>query len=456
MKNGDGKTDTDDAEYPATCEVRRWVVFAPGYHRDSLYTPAMTERVPKNFVRLKGYIVPAVKLGHDNKQRLQKRLKESLGFPNLGDFKAVTDEGGGRFAVWLTNVPTAIGAAINAGRLRSGSVELIPRCEDPDDPAKTIEGPIITAVALLGEEAPAVKGFARPHAVFADGRSVPPSSDPTPWLEAMSDVMSAGFSDAYEPGVVRIRGRDYQTQTLCFSEMQPMLTAEQLLGLGLKPDQVEQILEMQSKGSAGGDGSELPPGIEGAGVLPAVDGPPPAGAPPGGAPPEMPLPETAPGGKPPMGADKDKMSADDQRMMSADVVKRLAAMEKRMSDADAAKEKACMSAFSDRVDLVLHANRHRITPNRMKHDRAAGIRCFTHKLFGDVTGSAERAFAAWRSEIETRPEASKFSDTVADNVTPTGRDASTPLLKKWLRPDGVLGRHSPQAARAARNRLAGK
>lgn len=434
-----------ESRLPPTCEIRNWTVFGPGYWRGALYAPADCARVPPNFRRLLGTVNPVVKIGHDKDQRLAKRLKESLGFINVGEFAAVTPKPGGRFAVTLVNVPTAVGAQVNAGRIRSGSVELIPFHADPDDPGKRIEGPIITGVSLLGEEHPAVKGLPPPRAVFADGTPVPPARDPTPWLQAMAEVMSAGFSDAYDPApqVYRSRFGDYPLVVARFAEMVPMIDEAFLKGLGLTPDQVQQIMAMQGGGAAPGGG-----------MPPAAPPPPPAGgdAPPGGG-----MPPIAAGGPPvppPPGGDDERdkanLSQDDQTMMSAkfatmfaDVTKRLGAMEAKMSDAATAAQ---MSAFADRVEMVLRANARRVPPNIRDDVRADGLRALTTKCFGSVTDDAEKAFARWKLSVETRPESQAFSEPPPADApkAPDGKPLvrlASPVGHALIREGGFLDRH---------------
>lgn len=434
---------------PATCEVRDWVVFGPGYHRHALYTPADCDRVPPNFQKLRGYIDPVVKLGHDKKQRLIERLKKSFGFLNLGDFTAVTAKPGSRFSVSLTNVPTVIGGLINARRIRSGSVELIPFCKDPKDESKEIVGPIITGVSFLGEEHPAVKGFPPPRAVFADGTPVPANHDLTPWLEAMAaeseteesdEPEEVGFSELYRGSGQTYRtkdGHEYPLYVVCFSEMTPMVDAAFLKSLGLSEDQIAAIMSKVDGGAPGGAeaGKDAPP-------------PPPA--------PMPPLPPPGGGGE--MGGaasaampgpaatqvpDKENMAQDDQTMMSAaafsDMKKRLCSLEAKQSDATRAAE---MAAYSERVDRVLTDNVKRVPPRDRADYRAEGLRALSTKCFGAVTNNAEAAFAKWKGFIESLPESDKFSEAVDDTKPQkTGRQLS-PLQQKIVN-SRAMGTQSP-------------
>ncbi len=468
-----------DRRTPPTCEIRDWTVFGPGYWRGSLYSPEDCARVPENFKRVRGFIDPVVKLGHDKKQSLIERLKKSLGFLSLGDVGRMSLKPGSRFAVTLVNVPTILGGLVNANRIKSGSVELIPFALDPKDQSKKIEGPIFTGISFLGEEHPAVKGLPPPRAVFADGTPVPPNHDLTPWFEAMAEIateMSAdpdAFSEDVEGSrVFRDRfGNEYPLATICFAEVIPVLDDAFLSSIGCTPDQISQIMQQQGGGAPGGDmpppgGGAPPPGGGGGmpgGDLPAVDAiPPVGGGAPGGGPP--------PGAAPPPGLgddkDKDKMSQDDQTMMSdappwakkiyADVTnlkQQTGSISAKMSDATKREEMACAQAYADRVDLVLNANPKRIPPNMKSVYRKMGYDALVTKSFGDaVKNNQERAFQLWKAFIESLPEASVFAEVVGDSAPEGGAHAS-PLLRKMARPGGFLDRHG--SAARVRNRLNG-
>src|SRR2546422_271449 len=85
-----GASDPTADRLPSTCCVLNWSVFGPGALKDGkdYYSPAMCERIPANFRRLKGHTVPRAKIGHDREQLVAERLKKSLGFLSVGN---VTD-----------------------------------------------------------------------------------------------------------------------------------------------------------------------------------------------------------------------------------------------------------------------------------------------------------------------------------------------------------------------------
>jgi len=218
-------------------------VFGPGYHKGTLYTPEMCRRVGANFARLRGHLTPAAKLGHDRSQRLSR----SLGLPNVGRVVAVRVSPAGVISLDLAGVPVNVGGEIAAGRINAGSIELVPKAPDPTDPAKEIDGPVLTGVALLGEEQPALKGFPPPVATYPDGTPVPPAADAAPWLEAMAEVMSAAaaFSDAAP--TVTLFGRELPVAVVCFADLTPEtppVDKDQIIAalMALPPDQQAEVL----------------------------------------------------------------------------------------------------------------------------------------------------------------------------------------------------------------------
>jgi hypothetical protein len=122
-------------------------VFAPGYHKGTLYTPEDVARAVENFGRLKNYLTPHMGLGHDHEQMLVR----SRGLPSAGNVIDARLDDAGVMIIDLDNIPTLFGGMANAGRYDDGSVELNPSVPDPADPAQTIRGPILTGIALLGD-----------------------------------------------------------------------------------------------------------------------------------------------------------------------------------------------------------------------------------------------------------------------------------------------------------------
>ncbi len=157
--------------------VTNWTVFVPGYHKGRLYTAADCRQVVANFRRLSvgpdAFVKAKGKIGHDDDQSIAK----SLGLPAAGRITACREAPGGGFAIDIENIPcVGIGPdgekfdfydAVAKGLYPDGSVELVWDVPDPDDPAKTIPGPVLEGIAFLGEEPPGVRGLPSPRAEFS-------------------------------------------------------------------------------------------------------------------------------------------------------------------------------------------------------------------------------------------------------------------------------------------------
>lgn len=388
-----------------SCEVRDWVVFGPGYHKGELYSPDRVRRIADNFARLKGHLTPVVKIGHDR----QQRLAQSLGFPNCGRVSAVRLLGDDTIALTLVGVPVAVGGEISAGRLNSGSVELVPHIADPDDPARTVDGPVLIAVAFLGEEQPALKGFGPPCAVYPDGSPVPPAADASPWLAAMAEV-------AREPArqTLLFRGREYPTTTICFSEMTAMrdrILAE-LKAKGVPVDDPD----IANKSDA--ELQELLDSINTSGYSAAMrkmyaanpadtDGTPPP--PPGG--------PGGPGQKkgPAAGASGDQPKW--FRQFADDCNRRLGALEKAYGDARKHADDATDQAFSERVERAVDdaVTRGVLQPWQRTAFVAYGKTLGRSRTYSDGPYRGRTEFDVWVAGLAAGRPTSLFADAVADN-----------------------------------------
>ncbi len=98
-----------------------------------------------------GGFTPVLKLGHAEAQRF---MGQSSGAPNLGIVEKIWREGEKVLANFL-NVPDAVVDLIRQKRFANVSVEVVPNLEFD---GKTFSQ-VLTAVALLGAELPAVKGL---------------------------------------------------------------------------------------------------------------------------------------------------------------------------------------------------------------------------------------------------------------------------------------------------------
>lgn len=98
-----------------------------------------------------GGFTPVLKLGHAEAQRF---MGQASGAPNLGIVKMIRRVGN-KIIADFANVPDAVMDLIRLKRFRNVSVEIVPSIEFD---GRTFAN-VLTAVALLGAELPAVKGL---------------------------------------------------------------------------------------------------------------------------------------------------------------------------------------------------------------------------------------------------------------------------------------------------------
>lgn len=284
---------TATGSLPPTCCVKNWVVFWPGIHKDEYYGPDRCKTIAPNFkvlvnrtprAKLGDEIptgsTPRGKLGHDPNQLLAERLKQSSGMISVGDVTRADEVPGypGHVEIDVRNVPTRlVGGEIAAGRYNSGSIEIKSNVRDPRDPSKVLPGVVLTAIAFLGEEPPALnechpdlQARTRPRATFDDGRPVPANPEPPAELvAAMSDVMrtvAQKFSGEFDQAKrrLRIKGREFTADTVCFSDFNPdapTMTPEQEAALQAAGFTPEQIAAMKAALPQAGAAAVPPPPV---------------------------------------------------------------------------------------------------------------------------------------------------------------------------------------------------
>ncbi len=131
-------------------------IFRTGKHRGSEVvniTENDLQEMVNSFNELSqaGGFQPVLKLGHDD---VQKFFGARKGAPNLGFVEKLRIEGS-KILADFTNVPDALFELIKNRRFNSVSIEMFPVTEFNGKQFKNV----LTAVALLGAELPAVKGL---------------------------------------------------------------------------------------------------------------------------------------------------------------------------------------------------------------------------------------------------------------------------------------------------------
>lgn len=152
-------------------EIMRTGTFRPGgaaAGRKVKVTRSMLQDMVDNFETLSpvGGFTPVLKLGHADAQRF---LGQADGAPNLGIVEKVFKKGE-KLLANFSGVPDAVIDLIAKRRFNTVSVEVIPEFEHE---GKTFAN-VLTAVAILGAQLPAVKGLKElSEMLFADEVEAP-------------------------------------------------------------------------------------------------------------------------------------------------------------------------------------------------------------------------------------------------------------------------------------------
>ncbi len=168
-------------------EIMRTGTFNPGgaaKGRKVTITETDLEEMVTSFNELVpvGGFTPVLKLGHAEAQRF---IGQGSGAPNLGIIEKIWREGAKVLANFV-NVPDAVVDLIRQKRFNNVSVEIVPSMEFD---GKTFAN-VLTAVALLGAELPAVKGLKElSAAVFTQATVTPISADNTVSYEWETEPM---------------------------------------------------------------------------------------------------------------------------------------------------------------------------------------------------------------------------------------------------------------------------
>jgi hypothetical protein len=139
--------------------------WTPGNGTDVTFTEDDLDAMVGNFAALQGTNVvrPHLKLGHTE---AQKWFGQAVGIPTLGWIDRVWREGRKLFAD-ISNVPNALLDMIKGHHYHNVSAEVFPPGAIEHEGKKF--GPVLSAVALLGTEMPAVKDLAGlASALYAD------------------------------------------------------------------------------------------------------------------------------------------------------------------------------------------------------------------------------------------------------------------------------------------------
>lgn len=141
-------------------------VFGAGHWAGLPFTTKHLDRMVANFPKVSHAIKPMVKLGHDSKQML---AQQKDGQPALGWVQGIRRDGQKLIAT-VADMPELLRDLIKTRRYDRISAEMFPHFEDTNAERnlKTgAHGPVLTAISLLGADAPEVSTLESLHKMLA-------------------------------------------------------------------------------------------------------------------------------------------------------------------------------------------------------------------------------------------------------------------------------------------------
>jgi len=138
-------------------EIPEMEIFRSGTHNGDEFTDKDLEDIASNFQKLKGEVRPKLKITHEENQ------KSLAGLASYGDivdvFVKTVEDGTKRLFAKIANVPKQVIDFIKERRFPERSIELYPKFKLGTQTDSPIYRNVLKAIALLGQEMPAVTGM---------------------------------------------------------------------------------------------------------------------------------------------------------------------------------------------------------------------------------------------------------------------------------------------------------
>ncbi|MEK7112899.1 MAG: phage protease [Patescibacteria group bacterium] len=147
-------------QFSETVTLEEEEIFETGTWNGDKYTKSDLEQMVENFEALKSEVKPPVKLGHNEKQK----LLEEDGLPAAGWITKLKVKGD-KLVATLSDVPRKIYELIKNRAYKRKSAEIYPSFKASDG---KIYRPVLRAVAILGQDIPAVTTIGDIHALYKD------------------------------------------------------------------------------------------------------------------------------------------------------------------------------------------------------------------------------------------------------------------------------------------------
>jgi len=209
-------------------EIKRLEIFGagtwkPGNGQTVTISESDLDEIVSNFAALNGtnIVKPHLKLGHTE---AQKWFGQSVGIPTLGWINRVWREGKKLYAD-IANVPSALMDMIKNGHYHNVSAEVFPPGVIEHEGKKY--GSVLSAVAILGTEMPAVKDLAGlASALYADQFTAQTSAAPIIFSSEVDPAMftQEQVDSLIAAAVAKAKGEFESANTAKFSDLNAQVT----------------------------------------------------------------------------------------------------------------------------------------------------------------------------------------------------------------------------------------
>ncbi len=138
-------------------EIEEMEIFRAGTHNGDEFVEENLEEIAANFAKLKSEVRPKLKITHSEHQ---KSLAGLASYGDVADVYTKEVDGELRLFAKIKNVPKEVIAFIKEGRFPERSIEIYPEFKLGTKDGSPVYKNVLKAVALLGQEMPAVTGMA--------------------------------------------------------------------------------------------------------------------------------------------------------------------------------------------------------------------------------------------------------------------------------------------------------
>lgn len=147
-------------EEESTTTIEEMEIFRIGTHNGDEYTEKDLQDIADNFKKLKGQLRPKLKITHHGDGKEQVSLAGLASYGDVIDVFIKESDGEKRLYAKIINVPNEVAIWISEGRFSERSIEIYPEFKLGTQKDGPTYKNVLKAIALLGNEMPAVHGMA--------------------------------------------------------------------------------------------------------------------------------------------------------------------------------------------------------------------------------------------------------------------------------------------------------